>query len=537
MAIKRSEAELHDVVRSPSFTPGGRDVAALLELLARSDDETAELVLRALVRAPSASWSRLKERFEEATDRARVRLCDLAGRIAAVENTEAIRAWLEERLADDTPAVRRRAARSLGKIAAAASEARLIEQLRKEAAAAERKAIVDALGKLGGPRSRAAIAPLLEEPGELGRIAREATERLCRREARATASEIDAGAKSKRPTRVLLHVRAGLEPLLVSELPADLSAKPSGRGRVEVLLSGAISRLWQARTFLHFGFPLPTERIREEDGDAGVEGAVVRALTGDVARGIFSTWTRGAMRWRLEWADAGHRRAATLRVARAITARCSDLVNDPREAPWEAVVHKGPGRVDVELWPRGIEDPRFAWRVRTVPAASHPTIAAALARLGGAREGDVVWDPFVGAGAELVERARLGRYEELIGTDTDPEALSAAKANLAMAKVRRVRLVAADARSFDPGREVTLVITNPPMGRRARSADARVGELLVAVLNRAAGRLAVGGRIVWMSPVPAITLGAARELGLHVRERRRVDMGGFDVELQVFERQ
>jgi len=37
------------------------------------------------------------------------------------------------------------------------------------------------------------------------------------------------------------------------------------------------------------------------------------------------------------------------------------------------------------LSPRGAADPRFTWRRADIPAASHPTIAAALARVGGVR--------------------------------------------------------------------------------------------------------------------------------------------------------
>jgi hypothetical protein len=53
-------------------------------------------------------------------------------------------------------------------------------------------------------------------------------------------------------------------------------------------------------------------------------------------------------------------------------------------------------------------------------------------------------------------------------------------------------------------------------------------------LRHAAEVMAPGGRFVWMSPLPALTVDCARELGFVVRERRTVDMGGFDAELQAF---
>jgi hypothetical protein len=320
--------------------------------------------------------------------------------------------------------------------------------------------------------------------------------------------------------------------MLLSELDPRLSPRKAGRGRVAITLNAPLKTLWRARTFLHCGFPLAPEHVTG-GGDLGFESAVVRALTSDDALAVFETFTRGPIRWRLEWANAGHRRAGTLRVARAIAARRPQLVNDPREAPWEAVVHEREDRVTVELWPVGLVDPRFAYRVRTVPASSHPTIAAALARVGGVKRDDVVWDPFVGAGAELIERARLGPYRELIGTDVDKDALAAAEANVAAAGIGKVRLRRADARVFVPGRPVSLVITNPPMGRRIPT-EAKGDKLLASVIARVAAVLVNGGRFVWMSPRPKATAEVAAAHGLVLREHGAVDMGGLDVELQLF---
>jgi len=532
MAGKRTEAELRGAIASKSFTPGARDVAPLLELLKERDAEQAEAAIRALVRVPSAAARAALAWFEDATSPARERICDLVGRIAQAAPAAELRDWLELRLSDADARVIRRAARVLGKLGDPASESALLEALGAAPAEPEAKAIVEALGKLGGERSHDALAELCDRSGELGRVSREARDKLTRSCVRAEETTIDDRAKPPRAMPVLLHVRAGLETLLISELDEELDARVAGRGRVAVRLGGRLMKLWKARTFLHMGFPLAPERIESPADPASLEQAVVRSLTSDAAAEVFSAFTRGPIRWRLEWADAGHRRAATVRIARAVAAARPELINDPREAPWEAVVHERAGRVTIELWPRGLVDPRFSWRVRTIPAASHPTIAAALARVAGVRVDDVVWDPFVGAGAELVERALLGRYDEMIGTDTDAAALSAAKANLKAAKVARVQLTRSDAREFVPRKPITLVITNPPMGRRV-PAGGRAGTLLLETLRRAAEVMAPGGRVVWMSPLPALTAGQASEIGFGVRERRRVDMGGFDAELQV----
>ncbi len=507
-----------------------RDVEPLLALLGDGDDDVASAALRALVRGPALAVARV--RFVRAKAPLGGRLCELVARIADREPTDESRAWLEARLRDEDSVVRRRAARALGRQAEPVSEGALLEALAQADSDAERKAIAQALGNLGGARSLAVLAPLVNAVGELGRVATESHTKLERARVRAVTTTIDDRVTPKRAMTLLLHVRAGLEPLLLSELDETFGARKTGRGRVAITLAQPLKSIWRARTFLHCGFPLPPERI-SGGGELGFEAAVVRALTSDEAMSIFETFTRGPVRWRLEWADAGHRRAGTLRVARAIAARRPQLVNDPRDAPWEAVVHERDDRVTVELWPVGMVDPRFAYRVRTVPASSHPTIAAALARVGGMKRDDVVWDPFGGAGAELVARARLGAYRERIGSDVDADALAAAEENVAAAKLQRVRLKRADARVFVPGRPVSLVITNPPMGRRIPS-DAKGEKLLASVIGRAAAVLVPGGRFVWMSPRPKVTAEIAAERGLVLREHAAVDMGGLDVEMQLF---
>jgi 23S rRNA G2445 N2-methylase RlmL len=204
-------------------------------------------------------------------------------------------------------------------------------------------------------------------------------------------------------------------------------------------------------------------------------------------------------------------------------------VNDPRGATWEVVVQHRAAEPHVVLVPRSFDDPRFSYRRRDVPAASHPTVAAALARAAGVRADDVVWDPFVGSGLELVERARLGPYRRLVGTDIDARALDAARENLRAAGVT-AELALADAAAYRPG-GVTLVLTNPPMGRRvARERD--LPRLLEGFLGQAARVLTPGGKLVWLSPLPALTREVASKLGLRAQAGPPVDMGGFDTELQ-----
>jgi tRNA G10 N-methylase Trm11 len=208
-----------------------------------------------------------------------------------------------------------------------------------------------------------------------------------------------------------------------------------------------------------------------------------------------------------------------------------DLVNDPRESTWDVVVDDAGPVVKLELVPRGYDDERFAWRKELVSASSHPVIAAALARVAPRRDDDVVWDPFVGAGAELVERARLGPYARLIGTDIDARAVAAARSNIARAGVERATIERADACEQAP-EGVTLVLTNPPMGRRVERG--RHADLLERFVAHAARVLVPGGALVWLVPEPGRVRTRAATEGLDLRRAFTVDMGGFPAELSIF---
>jgi hypothetical protein len=268
--------------------------------------------------------------------------------------------------------------------------------------------------------------------------------------------------------------------------------------------------------------------------DAPVIAATIDLLTRSSARALIETWTIGQPRFRVDWLRGGHRRRATWALAAAAERELPWLVNDPRESPWELAIDDPPASsqradITVELRPRGLAAPRFTYRRGDVPAASHPTLAAALARVAEARPDEIVWDPFVGSGLELIERGLLGTARRLIGSDIDPRALAVARRNVEAAKTTRVELLEGDATTLRPCREIDAIITNPPMGRRIRG---DIGPLLTRFLGHAAALLRSGGHLTWLSPLPQRTRHVAIRLGLRLEVQLTVDMGGFNAELQ-----
>jgi predicted RNA methylase len=398
-----------------------------------------------------------------------------------------------------------------------------------------RRAVVKTLGVVGGPRAKELITHHNHESSildlEFQRLRQQALLILARRLERA-GTETDRPRGSIRDDvaidrlRVRLACRNGLERITCVDLA---ESRILGPGRLELWHRGPLAALFRARTFESLALTLPPQPVRNGD----IAAAAAAALTSEQARRILSTLTSGAIRYRLAWKGDGRQNQLVWRIAELAQALWPDLVNDPRSSTWEAELHPRGDQLYVDLVPKALIDPRFAYRQADVPAASHPPLAAALARIGGVKADDVVWDPFAGSGTELVERALLGPAHILVGTDRDPSALRAASANIAAAKLSdRVRLIEADALTFRDLRP-TLILTNPPLGRRVARSEG--GELLDTFLTHAAALLAPGGRLVWVSPDARRHGALAQRLGLRIGYEQRVDMGGFPATVQRFD--
>jgi hypothetical protein len=528
MSGGRDADALRERVRDQGFTPAARDVPGLLDLLGDTDDPAP--VFRALARVIEPAVAQAIARFDGASAAQRARLCELVGR--AARSGEANAQWLAARLGDPDALVRRRAATALGKLEDPQHEGVLLAAWEHAQSDPERKVIAAALGQCGGAQALALLRGVRATDPELVRVVGESVLKIDRTLVRATPSTIALDTVPDEPLAIELVVRPGLESLVCDEIAG---ARATSRGVVAARWDRSLRELFAVRTFVELAMPLPPVRIADPSPSA-VEDAVVRVLGSDAASRIMSTFTTGPVRWRLDWKGQGHRRGSTWRVVESLALVRPELVNDPRDAPWEASVvvepeARGKGvLVKIVLRPRGLEDPRFAWRRGSVPASSHPTIAAALAQIAGVRADDVVWDPFVGAGAELVERGLLGPHRMLVGSDRDPDAIAIARQNLDAAGLVAT-LATGDATSFRPPQPPTLVVTNPPMGHRVRG-ETEVGELMERALTHWLDVADPRARIVWLSPAPQRTAGHPRVV---VKLRQRVDLGGLAAELQVLE--
>lgn len=485
-------------------------------------------------------WNEEVARFDRASPEERMKRVAVIRAVGVVfsafgsgKQKTAAKAWLIGLLQDPNEKVRRYAMAAIPKIhAGQGGEGELLALLKKATGEREKKYLGRALDKVGGAETLRAVSAA---PGLLPQTERKVKASVARREQPGAVRLNHVLARVQR-LRIHLRCRRGLEQIVREEVMESAAARRQFRflgvhaGYVALtpVAPFCLADLYRLRCFATVGFGLGFARAGEVD-------ELARLLTSPLARQVLTAFTEGALRYRLEFVGKGHQRGAVHQLANRAYALCPDLLNDSRQALWSADIFSEPHGTLVELRPRLYPDPRLWYRQDDVPASSHPPLAACMARLAGLAEGDVVWDPFCGSGLELIERSLRGGVSRIYGTDLSREALSIAQANVAAAKLQGVEatFTRCDFRDFakipglGPGR-VTLVITNPPMGRRLRIADLR--GMVSDFFTVAARALKPGGRLVWVNPLRL----EPRDPSLKLEYRQVVDLGGFDARLEMY---
>jgi predicted RNA methylase len=448
------------------------------------------------------------------------------------------RLWLRGLLRDPAEKVRRYAMAAIPKIGAGpAEEAELLSLFRSTPVDRERKFLAQTLEKIGGTATLQLLQE--EQSGRLTQAEQKVKASLARRFTPSTV-RFDAILSQFTGLKIHLRGRRGLDPIVRAEI------EDAARTHAKFRLADPGSRLVTMRPVAPFSLA-DIYRFRCF-GTAGILlGAVgpsahpafieslASVITSPLARRILETLTDGPIRYRLEFVSKGHQRGAVRLLANRVYSLCSDILNDARAALWVIEIHPDGKRHSVELRPNFPADPRFYYRRHDVPAASHPPLAACMARLAGRVENDVVWDPFCGSGLELIERAILGGVRTLHGTDRNPGAIAIARDNFAAASIASVEahFTCIDFRSFDTieglgPQSATLIITNPPLGKRVPVPDLRA--LIADLFHAAATVLKPGGRLVFVNPLRMET----SERTLKLEFRQVIDLGGFDCRLEKY---
>jgi 23S rRNA G2445 N2-methylase RlmL len=487
-------------------------------------------------------WNEEVARFDQASPQERVERVAVIRAVgvvfaatATVEQRAAARVWLARLLQDPAEKIRRYAMAAMPKLGAGLrEETELLSLLKTTTGEREKKYLGRALDKIGGA---ATLDVVRGAPGLLPQTELKVKASLARKE-RPSAIRLDQLLKPPAGLRVHLRCRRGLESIVRDEVVERLGR--TGQFRIADVRSGLVAltaltpftlnNLYALRCFATINLPLGTV-------PAGTPEATTDALAGVIAsplsRQLLTTLTEGSLRYRLDFVARSHQRGAVRELANRAFAKCPDMLNDARSAPWSMDIHPAGLGLSVELRPRLSPDPRFYYREGDVAAASHPPLAACMARLAGRVANEIVWDPFCGSGLELVECALLGGVKQVYGTDISPEAVAVAQANFAAAKLAPV---VASFRQCEfrqcatlPGlgpSSVTLVVSNPPMGRRIRIPDMR--GLYSDFFAVAATALKPGGRLVFPNPLRL----RPQDPSLQLQSSQVVDLGGYDCRLE-----
>ncbi len=448
--------------------------------------------------------------------------------------------FIIEGLKDIRPRVRRYAAIAAGRENWGVSslmqtlETALLEAWHSTELDNERRLIAESLGKIGGEKSFELLSSVKTLDPLLFKALTKAKLIFERRMSQVHKTQWQWDNVFPSPLPVRLWCRRGLESLLVRQFDSftqEIEISKVGPAWVDILLKSKVSLLFKNRIFLNFGFPLPLKNPYALKNPKIISEALFQKST----RQILATFSSPPFRMRLEHSKGGHQRSLQWKTAEEIHNLAQQsgfkIINDPRQADWEAVISAS--EAQIFLCPKSYEDPRFNYRMTDVPAASHPTIASALAYVANVKQNDRVWDPFVGSGSELIESYRY-HVCTCIGTDRDEKALTGASINLKAAGVENFILEKADALSYQPKELCTLIITNPPMGRRVPVKD--IQTLLIKFVQRLDEVLSSNGRFVWMSPFPLVLDKELSKMNFRKTYASKVDMGGFSAELQRWDR-
>jgi 23S rRNA G2445 N2-methylase RlmL len=487
-------------------------------------------------------WSAEVPRFNRATAQERLERVSLIRAVGVVfsesgsdAQKNAARRWLHDLLRDPAEKIRRYAMAALPKLGASEQdEAALLALWRTTTLDREKKYLAETLHKIGGS---ATLAALQSGPGTLPQTEQKVRANVARAES-PSILRMDRALAGFARVQIQLRGRNGLEEIVAQEV------KEVGRGKFRVLrvqpgvvtmepiAPFSLGDLYTLRCFGTMGFLLGEVDDRSTATPPEVFASLI---TSPLARTLFETFTEGSIRYRLEFVSKGHQRGAVRQIAERAYAMDPAILNDARNAPWAVDIHTDGRKHSIELRPRLTPDPRLWFRQQDVPAASHPPLAACMARLGAQPGDEIVWDPFCGSGLELIERSLLGGVRKIYGTDRSPEAIAISKTNFAAANLPNVTaaFICCDFRDFAKAagvlpNSVSLIITNPPMGMRVPIRD--LHQLIADLLATAAKMLRPGGRLVFANPVRV----EPTDQSLKLLSRRPVDFGGFECRLEVY---
>ena len=153
-----------------------------------------------------------------------------------------------------------------------------------------------------------------------------------------------------------------------------------------------------------------------------------------------------------------------------------------------------------EIVPKQFSERRPRRRPFFHPTAMQSKLARTMVNLAQPKKGDLLLDPFCGAGGMLIEAGLMGC--KVVGFDAKPHMLRGGAKNLKHFKIDFRGLAIADAR-FAPVTQVDCIATDPPYGRSASTLGTSTRLIVEDFLDNVGGVLPRGGKICMAAPQTA----------------------------------
>ena len=489
-------------------------------------------------------WGEEVPKFNRATGKERAKQVALVRAVGVVFTNcsdpalkAQVKVWLQGLLQDPEEKVRRYAMAAIPKLGGdVESEKKILTILQTSTVDREKRKAGAALEKIAGEETLKAVGagsaglPLSEQKVRAN---------VARRESPATI-RIDTIIDRYDTLRISLRCRRGLEAVLADEVRE--SDEAGGKFHlleirgchvvVAAKTSFCLRDLYKLRCFDTMGFALG--RVRDPEGPEAFNG-LAKLIGSQLTERLMGELTEGSWRYRLAFSGSENHDDDVAKVAAEAFKVNPRILNDAREAPWSVDVFLAPAAALAELRPKVAPDPRLAYRLGAISAASHPPLAACLAKLAGRQPNEIVWDPFCGSGLELIETALLGDVKQVIGTDLSEKAIEVAKANWEAAGLSGVKstFLAGDFRGYAEvpalaSGKVSLIISNPPLGRRVRVPN--LHGLFADFFRIASATLRPGGRLIFVNPLRLENI----DKTMRRDYRQEVDLGGFDCKVEMY---
>lgn len=231
-------------------------------------------------------------------------------------------------------------------------------------------------------------------------------------------------------------------------------------------------------------------------------------------------------RYRWELRGFRDRGGAARELSRTVDG--GELESNPSdyEAEFRLSQRSGLCRLDVKLFT--LEDTRFSYRRRVLPASIHPATAAGLMALAAPwlKENASVADPCCGSGTLLLERSMYGSCRLLTGVDISRQAIEAAKENFRAAG-RKGRFLAADCTRWQPEEPCDEIISNLPFGNRVGTHESNRA-LYRALAERLPRWLKPGGiAVLYTMEIQLLQQCLATQPALELLQLTRTEAGGL----------